>query len=260
LQAKKDELYEKLAFLKDEESLQDKNKDFQKEIDNLKNTLSLQMEEKKRLTEDFNKKVEIIKQLENRSVNTKEMEANKEQLKEKEEALERFNELATRADNTQELELLSEQLKEKEDQINKLKEEKEALSHKTLKSDNIRNNELLKEYENKLKELIKFNSLYSQLKEQFEQKQLVLHKTRQELFHVNEQLTAFQREQNNDYKDLNEYEKVIINDLDQTEQELNISREENQNLENLVDVLLSKKTETSKKEDKRDSSEQELLF
>jgi len=220
--------------------------------------LSLQKEEKKRLMEDFNKKVEIIKELENRTTNSDELAELNEKLMQKEAEIKSFKELENKEDHSKELAQLCEKLKEKEAEIKTLKEKRKEHSNK--KSKNVQDKDLLKEYENKLKELNRFNSLYSQLKEQFEEKQLVLHKTRQDLFQVNEQLTALQRDQNDDYKDFNEYEKAIINDLDKTEHELRVYKEENHNLENIVDLLLSKKSNISKKEDKKTSSEQELLF
>ncbi|NGX33322.1 MAG: hypothetical protein K1060chlam4_01384, partial [Candidatus Anoxychlamydiales bacterium] len=78
--------------------------------------------------------------------------------------------------------------------------------------------------------------------------QHVLHNTRQELFSVNEKLTAIQREKNDDFKDLSDNEKALLKDLDLIASELKVYKEENQNLQNLLGELIDKKASSQTEE------------
>ena len=140
---------------------------------------------------------------------------------------------------TKEINELKQEIIQKENEIKSLKENQAVISDS--KNENFTDNEILKEYENKMKEFNYLNSLYIQLKDQFEKKQLVLHKTRQELFQIKEKLTASQREINDDCKDLNECEKSILFDLDKTLEELNKCKNENRSLEQIISILFGNK-------------------
>lgn len=243
LKIKQDELYEKLSFLKDEEFLQEKNNNIQKELFDLKQHLSNQKEEKEKIIFQLHEKIEAIKTLENQlqsfQGNAQDEDLNKK-INEKEDLIKDLeNQLQTSKVNIQDIEDLKQKIKEKDAFIEKLKQAK-TNENKKINFENISDQNLLKEYETKLKEFKKLDSLYQQLKSQFEDKQLMLHKTRQELFGVNEKLTAFQREKTDDFKDLNEYEKALLVDLDTTASELKTYKEENQNLQNLIGDLLEK--------------------
>ncbi|NGX33705.1 MAG: hypothetical protein K1060chlam1_00045 [Candidatus Anoxychlamydiales bacterium] len=308
-----DELYEKLAYLKDEEFLQEKNKSFQKELSEVNQRLQNQKEEKDKVHHQLNEKLERIKTLENSlqnssqslqnieslnlklnqkedvvnelktqiesfDINIKDIEDLNQKLKEKdsliqelqnnnkssEESLEdvqKINEtlnqkeevikelqlkLQNATKNVQEIEAFKEKVLKQESLIEKLKSQKTEKTDNKVSFENITDQKLLKEYENKLKEFKKLDSLYVQLKDQFEEKQLVLHKTRQDLFAVNEKLTAIQRDKNDDFKDLSDNEKALLKDLDTTESELKVYKEENQNLQNLIDHFMEKNDSTEK--------------
>jgi hypothetical protein len=212
MRTKQDELYEKISFLKDEEHLQEENKSFRKEIEKLNQTSHLQKEEKEKVLNELNQKIEIINSLEKQLLQTQSLE------------------------KSQNVEELEQKLKQKENEIKRLKEKQLTLSN--LKNENITDADLLKEYENKMKEFNHLNSLYNQLKSQFEEKQSLLHKTRQELFQAKEKLTAYQKEQDQDYNDLSDCEKAVLLDLDKTIEDLKKYKKENQNLEDIITELL----------------------
>ncbi len=307
-----DELYEKLSYLKDEEFLQEKNKNFQKELTQLKQHLQNQKEEKDKILTQLNNKIEKIKSLEDSyAIVNQQLQASEDtnsklnqKVKELQIKLQNFDE------NIEKIDILTKKLKEKETFIQELQNSKNdldkenlqslteklnqkdiiikdlekkvqdfekntqkitALNEKVLKQqslienlkrqiaekqakktnfENITDQKLLKEYENKLSELKKLDSLYTQLKSQFEEKQLVLHKTRQELFAVNEKLTALQREKNDDFKDLSDNEKALLRDLDTITTELKAYKEENQNLQNLIGELIEN-SDTSKSDEEK---------
>jgi len=206
LYVKQDELYEKISFLKDEEFLQEKNKKYQKEIEELKNINELQNQEKDEILKKLDEKKQKIKELIPQISKVKNIEAFENTIKEKEN-------------------------------IN-LKQKIKNLP--SLNTDNITDQDFVKEYK-------RLNSLYVQLKNQFEEKQLVLHKTRQELFEVKEKLVAKKKENNEDFEDLNEYEKIILSDLDKTIEDLQIYKKENNALVNLVSFLLDKNNNSTDK-------------
>jgi len=310
-----DELYEKLSYLKDEEFLQEKNKNYQKDLSELNQHLQNQKEEKDKILIQLNEKIQKIKvlerSLENSSNNIQEIESLNLKLNQKEDFIKELEmQLNGFAKNIEDIDILKQKLIEKDAHIKKLQDnyqnsnvnseeiqklkdslsqketfikdiqlklqnseknikEIDTLNEKVLKQEafieklkqqkaekdttktsieNITDENLLKEYENKLKEFKKLDSLYTQLKDQFEEKQLVLHNTRQELFSVNEKLTAIQREKNDDFKDLSDNEKALLKDLDLIASELKVYKEENLNLQNLLGELMEKKA-SLKKED-----------
>lgn len=197
-----DELYEKISYLKDEEFLDEKNKQLEREIDNLKNILKKEEAEKSQLNEKFLNKANELKNLE-----------------------------AKMSD----FDSLQNEINRKNNQIDKLKQNIKTL--KDIQSPNSQD----------IEQLNKINSLYLQLKNQFEEKKLLLHKTRQELFYTKEKLTAYQKEKKDNCKDLNELEKTLIKDLDESQKEIEQYLNENQNLEDLIYILLQNQETKSKK-------------
>ena len=207
LHIKQDELYEKISFLKDEEFLQEKNKNLQQEVQQLANLNADLKKEKNKFAHELNEKNKKIEELIKNS----------------------------KTSNSEELE---KKIKENEEQILSLNEK--LKSKESFSTENITDMQLLQEYKDKLKSYNHINSLYLQLKDQFEDKQQMLHKTRQELFQVKEKLTAYQR-QSEDFDDINDFEKTILTDLDQAIEDLQKSSEENKSLEQVVGFLVDKK-------------------
>jgi hypothetical protein len=156
-------------------------------------------------------------------------------------------------------------LKEKEIEIQKLKSN--ISTNNISQPNSIKVSTDIKETqadENKQKEYKELQSLHKQLKIQFDEKNQLLHDTRQELFLVKEKLVAIQRNQNHDLEDLSESEKTILKDLNTSQMELEKYIIENANLENMVNSLIDKKeTKRSKKSDQEikpnEASEQEFL-
>ncbi len=212
LHIKQDELYEKISFLKDEEFLHEKNKNYQKEIEELKS-----------LNEVYKKEKDII-------------------LKELDEKKQKIEKLLSQISQSADIKDFESIIKQKEEEISNLKEKLNNLP-------NIKNTVVNSEQmnENKAKDFNSLNSLYVQLKNQFEEKQQILHKTRRELFQVKEKLTAYQKEHNKDFEDLTENEKMILSDLDQTIEDLQKYKNENEALEEMVSLLLNKKGNLSDK-------------
>lgn len=210
LRIKQDELYEKISFLKDEEFLHEKNKNLQKEIEELKKSNIVQKNEKDKILNELTEKKQKI------------------------------DELLLQISQTTNFDILEKKIKEKEDEIFFLKEKLKTTSN--IKNDNAPNSGLINECKNKIKEFNNLNSLYLQLKKQFEDKQQVLHKTRQELFQVKEKLTAYQKNQEDVFENVSDSERAILNDLDQTIEELQKIKNENQALEEIVSLLINKKS------------------
>lgn len=207
LTIKQDELFEKISFLKDEEFLHEKNKNLQKEIDDLK-ILNEQYKNVKNTISN-----ELI------------------------EETKKIDELSSNETQVNNSDTLEKRIKEKDYQIFKLKEKLKNTA--IFSNENVSNDEILKEYKNRLQELSNINSLYSQLKKQFEEKKQILNKTRQELFQAKEKLSSFQIKQN-DFENLNENERSILNELDEAIDELQKYKSENKNLEEIVSLLINK--------------------
>jgi hypothetical protein len=207
LHIKQDELYEKISFLKDEEFLYEKNKNYQKEIEELKNLHLVYKNEKDLVCKELNEKKQEIEKL--------------------------LFQISDRS-NTENFE---NKIKEKEKEILSLQEKLKAQPKikKDISSPD------MNEYKNSMKEFHNLNSLYIQLKNQFEEKQQILDKTRQELFQVKEKLTGYQREQNKDFEFISENEKIILSELDQTVADLQNYKNESELLEEMITFLINKK-------------------
>ena len=81
------------------------------------------------------------------------------------------------------------------------------------------------------------NSLYTQLKNQFDDKSLALHKTRKDLFYAQEMLTAEKREKDTSYDDFNDTEKLLTTDLNKTIKKLQNMQDENLKLKEIISFL-----------------------
>ncbi|NGX63983.1 MAG: hypothetical protein KR126chlam6_01406 [Candidatus Anoxychlamydiales bacterium] len=240
----------------DVEKLNSEIKVFQDKINLLeqeKSSLNQDLQKVDNFKSEINEKAVVIKDLETRlqnSIKKEYFDALKLKLEDSEKKVTEFQP----KDIDQNSAIIDELNKKNEKQhqlIEKLKSEKS----KEQKFENITDQTLLDEYEAKSKKFKRLDSLYNQLKDQFEDKQLVLHKTRQELFEVNEKLTAYQREKKSDCKDFTDNEKALLKDLDHISGELSTYKEENQNLQSLITDLLEK-NKTSNKEKLDDSEEQ----
>lgn len=205
LRIKQDELFEKISFLKDEEFLHEKNQCYQKEIDELKISNQTIQKQNNKILNELNEKKQKIE------------------------------ELLLKLPQTNNIEDLERKIKEKENEIFSLQERLKSRSKTKHSSDQ----NLSKEDADKIKDFTHINSLYLQLKKQFEDKQFVLHRTRQELFQVKEKLTAHEREQKDDFEDLSEFEKNVLSDLDQTLHDLQKYTDENKALEDIITRLVN---------------------
>ena len=111
------------------------------------------------------------------------------------------------------------------------------------------------------KEYHNLNSLYKQLKDQFEEKQRVLHKTRRDLFVAQEELSATLKEKNSDYVDLTSSEKQLISDLENAGAEIFYLLSENEKLKDIITLLNVKPKSSDKKEKSKNiEPKQDLLF
>lgn len=262
LQVKLDDLYEKLSFLKDEEFLLEKNKAYQKEIEELKELFANQTQEKEKIILELQEKQQKINDVEKELKNTQSNLINEDnekvlaELNEKQQKIIALKQqLSDFEKNQPNISDLHQKLKDTQVELKTLKQTKNNVH---LLGENITDKKLLQEYDNKNKELSKLNSLYVQLKEQFNEKQKVLHKTRQDLFHAQENLSALKRNLNDDFKDLSDNEKSLMKDLDKIELELKVYKQENQNLQDLVSKLLQKSS--LKEDDNPESLDQKELF
>ncbi|MFA6118597.1 MAG: hypothetical protein WCT85_02425 [Parachlamydiales bacterium] len=311
-----DELYEKIAFLKDEEFLQEKNKSLQNDIEAINIMSQKQNEDINKLKNELLQKNDAVVSLESKIEELKSKLVSLDDisnvLKEKEneiQLLKEKNQFVNDSSKDSEILLLTQKNRDLQKEIENIKESfhlEKASREKSLlelneknqivailesklsianlqvsKADEISNVLKQKDAEiQTLKEKIKqqsqnlkinndskvkktnvsqdtlndfqeLSSLYKQLKNQFVEKQNILHQTRQELFFVKEKLTAAEKDQNHDFEDLNESEKIILKDLNITELELEKYIMENAHLENLINTLMAKKErKTSKKTDK----------
>ena len=201
-QTKIDDLYEKLAFLKDEEFLKDNNVTLQKEIATLQESI----------VQEKDQNLSLQKQIEEKNT-----------LLENQKSVEIVQ--APQVDDSLNIE------------IEKLKKENGRLFSKieSLKTDLKEN--IDPDYHSKAKEFNHINSLYFQIKDQFEEKSLVLHRTRKDLFHTKEMLTALKKENENDFDDFSEIEKSLVSDLDISNTEFTNLQKENEKLKDIVTLL-----------------------
>jgi DNA repair exonuclease SbcCD ATPase subunit len=104
-------------------------------------------------------------------------------------------------------------------------------------SQNIEDKKLLHHYEKKYLELKKHESLYDQLRTQFNDKNKVLAETRKELFHVTEQLEAIGREKEMKGLDETLIDRALYRQLGVFEEEIASIEEENEHLQEIVSCL-----------------------
>ncbi len=145
-------------------------------------------------------------------------------------------------------------LEEKQNLENLLQKEKEtALNEKN-------NTEISPEekmsYESKISELKKIQSLYSQLKVQFEEKKKLLEETRKELFRSNEKISSFDKVKELQALDETVLEKDLTLQLGSFESETKRLEEENIHLHDIVSALtkqidISSEVPTTKEVKKR---------
>lgn len=89
--------------------------------------------------------------------------------------------------------------------------------------------------EEKIKKLTSVELLYKQLRAQFEEKNVILHKTRSELFVVDNALQTLQIEMTR--KELDGIPQEFVKELSSLENELSLLQEENGNLQNIISAL-----------------------
>jgi chromosome segregation ATPase len=83
-----------------------------------------------------------------------------------------------------------------------------------------------------------FESLYKQLQRQFNERKLVLHKTRKELFYANEKINAMNQSSELDRFDMSHVEKKYLKELVKIGEEYKRLEEENKSLHDLVTSLM----------------------
>ncbi len=231
-----DEIQEKIALLKDEEFLKDKNL----ELSQLLQTAKIETDQEKFKNEDLLKQLSFERQkreaLENNQNPDQSLiiqNLNNEIALANDKIIELQNNSQTTV-NSEELEQMKLKLKDK--------------------------NSLLMSYEKKFTELNKVNGLLLQLKDQFNEKNQVLHQTRSELFHVREELIAIKRDLKNDYEDLSENEKLLMQDLHKSEADIVFVEEENDNLKSIISSLTEKmKKPSTKKDNKKKEADPEMI-
>lgn len=114
--------------------------------------------------------------------------------------------------------------------------------------------------QNQVKALFKVKALHKQLKEQFEEKNQVLHKTRAELFQVDNALQALQIEvEGRDFAQ-NSIPNAIVSEVAQLEEMLTFLEQENEELQNLVTHLSIVQEAPKRKKKVKTTPEQDLLF
>ncbi|MBN2479793.1 MAG: hypothetical protein JXA94_06160 [Parachlamydiales bacterium] len=224
-----DELFEKISFLKDEEFLKQENEKLKNDFSQIEEKLKNQLNEFAQANVKINEQNIKIKTLQNQLASFENVDELKENIN------------------------LSNQ------EIEKLKTENEKLKLKLSKGsrnvDSVINDE-------KIKNLLHVNALYLQLKKQFEDKQLVLHKTRKDLFSAQEKLTAFVKENQNDFSDFTETEKKLSEDLNEAIEEMTYLQLENEKLKDIISLLnvKSKTKSNSRESEKVKVTEQDLPF
>ncbi len=158
----------------------------------------------------------------------------------------KYNELTSEKENLlKQLENLPKEIDDQEinaaeKEIEKLKKENEALkalANKDVSQEILEKDQLIEDMQTKVKDFNKVNSLYLQLREQFNEKSDVLHKTRSDLFHAQEELAAYKKEKEKDYSDFTDQEKQLVEDLQNTQDELEESNCENESLKEIVTEL-----------------------
>jgi hypothetical protein len=97
--------------------------------------------------------------------------------------------------------------------------------------------EALFQMEGRIEALQRIEFLHKQLREQFEEKNEILHKTRSSLFHVENALQTLQIEKERNAMNGQEIPREILSELTDLEQEISYLREENEQLQSLVTVL-----------------------
>jgi|GEM_PF-2846908 chromosome segregation ATPase len=115
--------------------------------------------------------------------------------------------------------------------------EKETLLHKLTAQES-----LLDGLEERLKNVAQTETLYKQLKEQFEEKNSVLHDTRAKLFRADTQLQQLLIEKEHHTLEEKPISKELENEISSLEQEVSELREENDQLQEIITSLSSLET------------------
>lgn len=175
--------------------------------------------------------------------------------KEKENELEEI-----RIKNEQDKNKIEELLKAKQSlqtAIEELQEQLHSSSEEKTPSENLLSQkELLSQYENKISELKKTESLYYQLRAQFEDKNKVLSETRKELFHANEKIASYLKAKESLSLEETVLEKDLHDQLGSFEKETAHLEEENKHFQEIITNLtklldVSKEMEAPKVAKKR---------
>lgn len=163
-----------------------------------------------------------------------------EEKREKDEQNHSLIERATIAENKilflqEEIALLNQKIKKYQGEVSSSKKEDLFFSKQ------IEEKKILDQYEKKYQELIKIESLYKQLKNQFEEKKKVLSDARKELFLTKEELEKIKKEK--ELRELDETKEVkeLYCQIGKFEEELKRLEEENINLQEIISKLASEK-------------------
>lgn len=147
-----------------------------------------------------------------------------------------------------------------EDKIKELSEIERLYSQ--LKTDQNVEKEIVPRLEEKVKELSQIELLYKQLKVQFDEKNQTLHKTRSELFHVDNTLQTLKIDMQRNELMENPLPQEILSEITSLESEISDLAEENEELQSLVTALSATETTSFFKRKKKVKviPDQEYLF
>ena len=107
---------------------------------------------------------------------------------------------------------------------------------------------LLSQYEKKYQEFIKQQSLYKQIRKQFDDKNIVLSETRKELFLAKEEIGKIEKEK--ELKDLDQSPEVrdLYIQIGEFEEKIVSLEEENSNMQDIISISLNKQPKQNVKE------------
>jgi hypothetical protein len=141
---------------------------------------------------------------------------------------------------------LKKELQKEIERLKALESERENMEGESRSGDDLLKKELLEKkdlienYEKKFLELKKTESLYKQLRNQFEEKKKILDRTRRDLFHEREKLVAINVENERNEEDQPEGIRELQKELASFEAEIEKYEEENKHLQDLVTDLTEK--------------------
>jgi hypothetical protein len=130
--------------------------------------------------------------------------------------------------------MLSSIIEDKVKEIDAYQKKLQNHIHSDTKNTPYSNDDMLKKYERKLAEARRVEFLYKQLKEQFSQKDDVLHSARASIFDLQEQLLYIQKDNEFSEIEISDEEEILMNRIVDLEEELCVIEKENESLETLV--------------------------